>query len=318
MKWTYLLVIGLLHAVAAPSWAVCDAAQIFPMDGTDDFFFLSNRDYPELSGYYQRNLSLGFHDRDSSCGTNAGATLCFSGSYIYELEGSSPPIYLYNIEGTVGNYTSLLVISDTICEKDLSLVFAYSDENPIIQLGDALWAVIESNSAIKWRDNTGLELTDTTDICMVFNNAAGPSGRCNDLDGDGSIDDGHGFIEMSIVRTDDPISPSAEFAVEFSVQVSDIDVTSVTLSTPQAAFPLMLAGALWENAFEYTTLAAMKTALEGPFTVSVVGGPRASVETFDFDASSLSDGDFFQAPTIVNPLTGASGVRPILRSTVAK
>ena len=63
-----------------------------------------------MSGCYTREPSLGFFDRNSACGTT----------------GSNPPVYLYMIEGNAIEFGSRLVISDTICETDLTQVFAYT------------------------------------------------------------------------------------------------------------------------------------------------------------------------------------------------
>jgi hypothetical protein len=117
------------------------------------------------------------------------------------------------------------------------------------------------------------------------------------------------FVELAILRVDDFLFPSNRFMVAMSVALDDDSgVSAITLSTPQQSFPLEQQGTSWEEEAAFGSREAMQTALDGTWTIAIIGGAAASTSTFGLDAASFAEGDFFATATVLNPADGATGV----------
>ena len=114
-----------------------------------------------------------------------------------------------------------------------------------------------------------------------------------------------------ISRLDDFLYPAAEFGVEFELELGGGGATVVTLTVGDTEYDLEEWGGSWESdEIVFADLATMQTALNGVWTIEVVGGSSAGESTFTLNAASLTDDDFFPTPTNLSPANGAVGVDP--------
>ncbi len=118
-------------------------------------------------------------------------------------------------------------------------------------------------------------------------------------------------IFFDLDRIDDFVFPTDEFAVFIEVEidapgVTDVAVTMGTLSIPMELSP----DGIWEDANDtvFPSLAALKTAVNGTWTIAVTGGADASTSSFTVNANGLVDGDFPPPITGLSPANGATGV----------
>jgi hypothetical protein len=114
---------------------------------------------------------------------------------------------------------------------------------------------------------------------------------------------------LSIARLDDFLFPAAEFGVEFELELDVAGITEVTVTVGGTPFDLEEWDGFWENSDDmvFADLASMKTALDGEWTIEIIGS-SPSTSSFTVDAASLTDGDFFPAVTNLSPANGAVGV----------
>ena len=117
------------------------------------------------------------------------------------------------------------------------------------------------------------------------------------------------FLDLS--RIDDFASPSAQFLMGVNVNLDLAGVTGVTvqagsLSLPFAEFPF--GSGAWEvNETPFTDLAALRNAINGIWTVTIVG-TSPSTSTFTVSAAILVDSDFFPTATNLSPADAAINV----------
>jgi hypothetical protein len=119
------------------------------------------------------------------------------------------------------------------------------------------------------------------------------------------------YIEIFVARVDDYLNPADEFITDLRVALDDgSGVTDVTLATAQQSFPLEFRDDSWETEDGFDSLALLRTAFDGTWTVTISGGAAASTSTFVLDAASWVDADFFPTASMLNPTNGATGVSP--------
>lgn len=119
------------------------------------------------------------------------------------------------------------------------------------------------------------------------------------------------YVEVFLDREDVASDPSRAFLAEVIVALED--ETGVTgVSVTAGATPLTLeqhspGGSEWSGELGYTSLADLKAALDGTWTLTV-SGSSASTSTFTLLASTLADSDFFATPTGLMPVHGSTDV----------
>jgi hypothetical protein len=117
------------------------------------------------------------------------------------------------------------------------------------------------------------------------------------------------FLDLS--RIDDFASPAAQFLMEVNVNLDLAGVTGVTVQTGSLSLLLEefpFGSGEWEvNETLFTDLAALRSALDGIWTVTIVG-TSPSTSTFTLNAATLVDNDFFPTATNLLPADGATNV----------
>lgn len=111
-------------------------------------------------------------------------------------------------------------------------------------------------------------------------------------------------VNLVVHRVDDAFFPEDQFLVGLDVHIPNVaDVTSTNVVTSGASISLEDKGdAMWFGEASYDSLASLKTALHGSWTINITGD-SASTSTFTFDANALDDGDFFATPNRTRPGT---------------
>ncbi len=114
-----------------------------------------------------------------------------------------------------------------------------------------------------------------------------------------------------ISRLDDFIFPAAEFGVEFELELSVAGITGITATVGGTPYDLEEWDGFWENSEDivFADLASMKTALDGLWTIEILGS-SPSTSTFTLNAAALTDGDFFPTATNLSPANGAADIDP--------
>ena len=118
-------------------------------------------------------------------------------------------------------------------------------------------------------------------------------------------------ILFDLDRIDDFVFPTDEFAVFIEIEIDAPDVTDVAVTMGTLSIPMELSpDGIWENANDtvFPSLAALKTAVNGIWTIVVTGGTDASTSSFTVNANGLVDGDFPPTATGLSPADGATGV----------
>ena len=118
-------------------------------------------------------------------------------------------------------------------------------------------------------------------------------------------------IFFDLDRIDDFVFPTDEFAVFIEIEIDAPDVTDVTVTMGTLSIPMELSpDGIWEDADDtvFPSLAALKTAVNGTWTIVVTGGADASTSSFTVNANGLEDGDFPPTTTGLSPADGATGV----------
>ncbi len=119
------------------------------------------------------------------------------------------------------------------------------------------------------------------------------------------------YVEVFASRSDNPANPAQAFVAEVELEL--VDETNVTaVSVMAGSTPLTLeqdfgGGTRWFGEVEYTNLDALRTGLDGTWTITITASP-SSTSTFTFSALSLSDADFFATPSGLIPANGATDV----------
>lgn len=118
-------------------------------------------------------------------------------------------------------------------------------------------------------------------------------------------------IFFDLDRIDDFVFPDSEFAVFIEVEIDEPGVTDVTVT--MGTLPVLMElspDEIWEGADDtvFQSLAALKTAVNGTWTIVITGGDDASTSSFTVNANGLVDGDFPPTATGLSPADGATGV----------
>ena len=122
-----------------------------------------------------------------------------------------------------------------------------------------------------------------------------------------SVASAQNSILLLMARFDSPETTSTIFA-ELSLTLDNSDqISTVTLNINGTDYSVPFDFDRWELEFEFLDLGAAKTTLDGLWTITIVG-VTSSVSTFDFDAASLQESDFYAVPTNLSPAEGAEGV----------
>jgi hypothetical protein len=118
------------------------------------------------------------------------------------------------------------------------------------------------------------------------------------------------FVNLTLVRVDDPPHPEEQFALYVLVMIPDVaDVTGVSILTSGELFLELedRGGGGWFGDDRFFDLEGMKYALDGVWTITI-SGASPSTSTFIFDTYSLMDSDFYAVPTGVSPANGSLDV----------
>ncbi len=117
------------------------------------------------------------------------------------------------------------------------------------------------------------------------------------------------YVEVFTARSDNPSNPTQAFVAEVEIELADLtDVTAVSVMAGSTPLTLEEIGdGRWSAEVEYTNLDALRTGLDGTWTITITATP-SSTSTFAFSALSLSDADYFATPTGLNPAHGAIDV----------
>ncbi len=112
-------------------------------------------------------------------------------------------------------------------------------------------------------------------------------------------------------RIDDFVFPTDAFAVFIEIEIDEPGVTGVEVTMGTVVVPLELSfDGTWEEATDtvFPSLAALRNAVSGSWTIVVTGGADASSSSFTVDANGLLDADFPPTATSLSPAHGATGV----------
>lgn len=233
---------------------------------------------------------------NTRCPTGTDGIPQFNGCTLFftTTEGVNPPSQIFNLN-TDGSHA----LSGTVNKSDAWILV----DPPTWSTGPFSQVVFTVDI-----DVSGLAPGVHTGTAFGHNFSAGTAITDVEVTITEAVPEPDGFVEMAIFRADDALFPSTAFFVDFSVELDDPSVTDVTLATPGATFPLELADGSWENDFGFMSFGDLQSAIDGPFTVTVVGGALASTSTFGFDANELVDGDFYMASVVQNPQHGEMAV----------